>query len=159
MGQCLTSSRAGNSKIRSNRPKLGPNEVLPAFSVLLLYQKRKDFIKLIFHFNWLHRISFIYNHTNSFFRYKIVKWPWIEFKMRPMLFKESWNLFYSNVVECPVKLACFQFTLGLVKFGYFYTANRWEFCIDSISYRDYTATCSTILNLYNHIRVTVTLWK
>ena len=28
--------------------------------------------------------------------------------MRPMLFQKSWNLFYSNVVEHPVKLACFN---------------------------------------------------
>ena len=27
--------------------------------------------------------------------------------MRPMLFKKSWNLFYSNVVGRPVKFACF----------------------------------------------------
>ena len=31
----------------------------------------------------------------------------LEFKMSPVLFKKSWNLFYSNDVECPVKIACF----------------------------------------------------
>ena len=35
-----------------------------------------------------------------------VEWPWIKFKMRPVLFKKSWNIFYSNVVKHPVRLAC-----------------------------------------------------
>ena len=62
---------------------------------------------MIFHISWLHRISFTYNPTTSFFGHRIVEWTWIEFRMRPMSFKKSWNLFYSNAVERAVKLACF----------------------------------------------------
>ena len=35
---------------------------------------------------------------------RIVEWPWIKLKMSPMLFKKSWNLFYSNVIKHLVKL-------------------------------------------------------
>ena len=78
-------------------PNCGQNEVLQHFLLT---------IKLIFHISWLHRISFTYNPTASFFMYRIVEWPWIEFRMRPMLFKKSsWNLFYSDAVGLPVKLA------------------------------------------------------
>ena len=52
----------------------------------------------------LHRISFIYNPTASFLRHRIVEWPWIKLKMRPMPFKKSWNLFCSNVIKHLVKL-------------------------------------------------------
>ena len=70
-----------------------------------LYIKRKDLIILI-RISWLYRISFTYNPTASFFRHKIVEWPWIQFKMRPMLFKKSCNLFYAYVFLRSVKLAC-----------------------------------------------------
>ena len=59
-------------------------------------------MKLIFHISWLHGISFTYNPTASFFRNRIVEWIEIVFKMRPTLFKKSWNLFYSDVIGCPV---------------------------------------------------------
>ena len=51
----------------------------------------------------LHNIWLVIEQNRS--RNRIVEWPWIEFKMRPMLFKKSWNLFYSNVVGRPAKLA------------------------------------------------------
>ena len=70
-----------------------------------LYKKRKDLIILI-RISGLYRISFTYNPTASFFRHKIVEWPWIQFKMRPMLFKKSCNLFYAYVFLRSVKLAC-----------------------------------------------------
>ena len=47
------------------------------------------------------------NPTAFFRRHRLVEWPWIKFKIRPMLFKKSWNLFYCNVVGRPFKLACF----------------------------------------------------
>ena len=78
---------------------------------LALSNKRKDLIKLIFHISWLQGISFIYNPTASFFRY-IVEWPWIEFKMRPMLFMNSWYFFNSKVVGRPVKLVCIEMSMN-----------------------------------------------
>ena len=87
------------------RPKSGTKSGFPAFS-LLLFKKRENLIKLIFHIGWLHRIFFIYNATASFFRDRIVKWPWIGFKMRSILFKKFSIFFYFNVVWCPVKLVC-----------------------------------------------------
>ena len=84
-------------------PNWGRNEVFQHF--LSLFIKR---VKVLFHISWLHRISFTYNPTASFFRHRIVKWPWIKWKMRPMLFKKSWSLFYPNVARHPVKLACFK---------------------------------------------------
>ena len=48
----------------------------------------------MFHVSWLHIISSTYNQNASFFRHRTVQWPWVEFKMRPMLFKKSWNNFY-----------------------------------------------------------------
>ena len=70
---------------------------------------------MIFHISWLYRISFTYNPTASFSRHRIVEWPWIEFKMRTMLFKISWNLSQSNVAAHPVKLACFNSINGFEK--------------------------------------------
>ena len=105
-----TSSRAETSKkkkkcpkLEPKKPKSGPKWGFSAFS-FLLYVKRKDLIKLIFHVSWLHRISFIYNPTASFLRHRITEWPWIKLKMRPMPFKKSWNLFCSDVIEHLVKL-------------------------------------------------------
>ena len=124
-------SRAETSKINlwpkleHNKPKTGPKWGFPAFS-FLLYQKRKDLIKLIFYHSFRHRSDyrnsmFLWLHKYfspitpvpcitlaSFFRHRIVEWPSIEFKMYPMLLKKSWNLFYSNVVRRPFKLACFH---------------------------------------------------
>ena len=68
-------------------------------------------IKFIFNISWIHRIYFTCNPTASFFRHRVVEWSWIEFKMRPMLFKKSWNLFYSNVIERSVKLGCLTMKL------------------------------------------------
>ena len=101
--QCLISSRAETSKkklwpiLRPNKPKWGPKLGFPGFSFfsLLLY----------FHISCLHGVSFTSNPSASFFRHGIVEWLWIEFKVRPMLFKKSWNFFYSNIVRHPVKLA------------------------------------------------------
>ena len=98
LGQCLTSSGAETFKRKIR------NEFFQRFLLLL---KKKCLIKLIFHISWLHKIYLTYNPTALFFRHKIVEWPKIEFKMRPMLFKKSWNLSYSNVVGPPVKLPCF----------------------------------------------------
>ena len=47
----------------------------------------------MFRISWLHTISFTYNQTASFFRHRIVQWPWVEFKMSLMLSKKSWNIF------------------------------------------------------------------
>ena len=70
--------------------------------------KRKDIIKLIFHISLLSRLSFIYKATASFFNHRIVESPRIVLKMRSILCKKSWNLFYSNVLGHPLKLACFN---------------------------------------------------
>ena len=113
LGQCLTSSTAESSK-KNVWPKSGPKGGFAAFS-FLLYLKMKDLNELIFHISWLYRISFTYNPTASFFRHRIVEWPWIEFKMRPMLFRISWNFSQSDVAENPVKLACFNSINGLKK--------------------------------------------
>ena len=37
--------------------------------------------------------------------HRIVEEPWIEFKLRPIIFKKSYDLFYSNNVGRPVRLA------------------------------------------------------
>ena len=70
--RCLTSSRVETCE---------NNEALQHFLLTLL--KREDPIKLVFHISWLHIISFSYNRNASFFRHRIVEWPWIEFKMGP----------------------------------------------------------------------------
>ena len=112
LGQCLTSSRAETSKknlwpklgkLGPNRSGSGQNEVSQNF---LSYFIKRGKISLNWYFISIdYRIFFTYNPTASFIRHRIVEWPEIEFKMRPMLFKKCWNLFYSNV-ECPVKLVC-----------------------------------------------------
>ena len=70
--------------------------------------KRKDIMKLIFHISLLSRISFTYKPTASFFSHRIVESPRIVFKMRSILCKKFWNLFYSNVLGYPLKLDCFN---------------------------------------------------
>ena len=86
--------------------------------------------------SWLHRIFFTYNPTASFFRHKIVKWPCIEFKMRPMLFKKSWNLSCSNVVKHPVNAACFI----------------WSYLHNLVPYNHVTIT-ETSYHKFNHINL------
>ena len=76
------------------------------FNVNQVHSSKNIFIKLIFHISWLHRISFAYNPISFFFRHRKAEWPWIEFKMRPKLFKKPWNISDSNDVGRPVKLAC-----------------------------------------------------
>ena len=113
LGECLTSSRAEISKkklwfkLGPNRPKSKSKWVSSIFFLTLSKEERGNLIKLIFQITWLHRISFTYKSTASFFRYRTVEWPWIKFKTRPTLFKKSWNLFYSNVARHPDKLAYF----------------------------------------------------
>ena len=73
------------------KKKLVPKWSFPAFSYFI----KRGKILLNWYFISVDSIEFI-----------SVKWPWIKFKMRPVLFKKSWNIFYSNVVKHPVRLAC-----------------------------------------------------
>ena len=73
------------------KKKLVPKWSFPAFSYFI----KRGKILLNWYFISVDSIEFI-----------SVEWPWIKFKMRPVLFKKSWNIFYSNVVKHPVRLAC-----------------------------------------------------
>ena len=93
------------SKLAPNRLKSGSKWDFLAFSSYFI---KRGKILWNLYFRSVDYIIFTYNSTASFFRHWIVECPWIEFKRRPMLFKKSWNLFYSNVVGLPVKLNCFS---------------------------------------------------
>ena len=107
---CVTSSRAEiSNKLTQNRAyktQIGAEMRFSSILFLLcqksilfvFYQKKKDLIKLT-----LHKLSFTYHPTASFFRNRIVEWSCIKSKIRPMLFKE---IFYSNAVRRPFKLTC-----------------------------------------------------
>ena len=117
------------TKLGPNRPKLGSKWGFPAIFLIFLKEERSDEIDISYQLI-LYIISFPYNPTVPFFRHRIVKWPWIEFKIRAMLFKKSWNLFYSNVVVRLVKLDSFvsfvngeEFTVFLIFSCFFLPRN------------------------------------
>ena len=105
-------------KLGPSRLKLQPKWCFAAFC-FLLYYKRKNLIKLIFFI--IHSRMFqtteilcsvfglMMNSTASFFRHRLVEWLWIKFRIRPMLFRKSWNLFYCNVVGRLVELIFLSF--------------------------------------------------
>ena len=103
-------------KVGTNSPKSWPNCGLSAFSSPCIERG-----KILLNWYFISVDYTVYNTqiTTASFRHGRVEWPQIEVKMRPMLFKKSWNLFYSNGIVRPVKLAWFTQNQLQVVYSYF----------------------------------------